>query len=76
MGTISACYVKPVGQSVSSTPRLERPRKKGESPLTWNQAGQPGTDGVSGYEQEITGRTLPLDGAFFVVVDAIARRAR
>lgn len=46
-GTISACYIKPTStlRVIDSTASC----KKGETLLTWNEQGVPGTDGVSGY---------------------------
>ena len=46
-GNINACYIKPGGTlRVTDTGTC----KKGETPISWNQQGQPGANGVSGYE--------------------------
>ncbi|HET7432130.1 MAG TPA: hypothetical protein VFJ89_11540 [Nocardioides sp.] len=49
-GTITACYVKPTS-NLRVIDGDTATCKKGESKLTWNQAGQAGTNGVSGFEE-------------------------
>jgi hypothetical protein len=49
-GTITACYIKPTS-NLRVINADATSCKKGETTLTWNQQGEPGTDGVSGYQK-------------------------
>lgn len=49
-GTITACMTPPAGTVRLIDAEAGATCKKGEKLVTWNEAGQPGTNGVSGYE--------------------------
>ena len=49
-GTITACMTTPAGTIRLIDAQAGATCKKSEKKVTWSEAGQPGTDGVSGYE--------------------------
>lgn len=49
-GTITACMLKPGGTIRLIDAEAGATCKKGETKVAWNADGQPGQDGVSGYE--------------------------
>jgi hypothetical protein len=61
-GTITACMVKPGGTIRLIDAEAGATCKKGEAKVEWNAEGQPGQDGVSGYESVERETIVQFDG--------------
>ena len=68
-GTITACMVKTSGTIRLIDAEAGATCRSTEKEVTWNQAGQPGIDGVSGYETVVRTRVTDV-GIFFSSLQA------